>query len=212
MITVRRSDERVGFGGGFGDLEALDESRLNPGAAMVEEVPRDAQVVTYVREGALAQADSLGHSGLIQAGEFQRRTTATTIHHSSRNASPTDSADVFQLWIRPSQAGLEPGQEQKRFSAAQRRGGLCVIGSPDGRRGSLRLQQDILIFSAILDPGQHVVHALTEGRSAWLHLVQGEVILGDMVLVTGDGVGLTSERAVSLTARADSEVLLVDLG
>jgi quercetin 2,3-dioxygenase len=56
------------------------------------------------------------------------------------------------------------------------------------------------------------VHELRDGRSAWLHLVEGEVTLGDVVLSTGDGAGLTAERAVSLTAREETEILLVDLG
>jgi redox-sensitive bicupin YhaK (pirin superfamily) len=64
----------------------------------------------------------------------------------------------------------------------------------------------------LLNPGQHVVHELLPGRSAWLHLVQGNVTLGDIVLSTGDGVGLTAERALSLTTSEESEILLVDLG
>jgi hypothetical protein len=31
-------------------------------------------------------------------------------------------------------------------------------------------------------------------------------------LTTGDGAGITTERAVSLTASEESEILLVDLG
>ena len=68
------------------------------------------------------------------------------------------------------------------------------------------------MYSAMLDPGQHVVHELSQGRSAWLHLVQGEVTLGDIVLTTGDGAGITAERAVSLTAKEETEILFFDLG
>ena len=64
----------------------------------------------------------------------------------------------------------------------------------------------------MLGRGKHVVHELREGRSAWLHLVEGEVTLGDLVLSSGDGAGLTAERAVSLTAREETEILLIDLG
>ena len=67
------------------------------------------------------------------------------------------------------------------------------------------------MYSALLEPGQHVVHTLTPGRAAWLHIVQGEVTFGDLVLTTGDGAGVTAERSVSLTAREDSEILLVDV-
>ena len=69
-----------------------------------------------------------------------------------------------------------------------------------------------MVYAALLDPGHHVIHELSHGRSAWLHLVEGEVTLGDTVLTTGDGAGFTAERAVSLTAREQTEILLVDLG
>jgi hypothetical protein len=39
----------------------------------------------------------------------------------------------------------------------------------------------------------------------------GDVILGDLVLIAGDGAGVTTERSVSLTARGDSELLLFDV-
>ena len=231
MITLRRAEERrhdrrrqqevwLTFSAqdrddpladGFGTLEILNEDRLPPGAGLGHP-HHDAEVITYVREGSLAYEDSTGRSGKIQAGEFRRLTAAQGIRHSETNASRTDWAHVFQIWVRPSAVGLEPTHEQKRFSAAERRGLLRVVASPDARRGSLCIHQDALIYSAMLDAGQHVVHELPPGRSAWLHVVHGEAILGDLVLTAGDGAGLTAERAVSLTARGGTELLLLDLG
>jgi len=231
MITLRRSNERRhdrrgkqevwhtfgprsredALADGFGALEVLDEERLPPSAGVARHPPCDAEIVTCVREGALAYEDSAGRSGVIQAGEFQRMTAGRRIQHSERNASRTDWAQVFQVWVRPSEADLEPDYEQRRFSAAERRGVLCVVASPDGRRGSLRIHQDALIYSAMLDPGQHVIHELLPGRSAWLHLVHGAVSLGDSILTTGDSAGVSAEPAISLTARENSEILLFDL-
>jgi redox-sensitive bicupin YhaK (pirin superfamily) len=211
-LTFSSLDRNDPLADGFGALETLDEERLEPGAGSVHRARRDAEIVTYVREGALAHDDSTGGAGVIFAGEFQLMTAGRGIRHSDTNASRTDGAQVFQLRLRPSEPGLEPSHEQKRFSTAERRGGLCVVASPDARRGSLRIHQDALMCSALLDSGQHVVHELAPGRSVWLHLVQGEVNLGDVVLSTGDGIGITAERSVSVTAREESEILLVDLG
>lgn len=197
---------------GFGALRTLDEERFSPGARGERRAHRDTEIVTYVREGALAHEDSAGRSGVLQAGEFQRVTPGRFIRHSETNASRTFPAHVFQIGLTPSATGLEAGDEQRRFSAAERRGGLCVVASPDGRRGSLHLHQDALIHSALLEPGQHVVHELAPGRRAWLQLVQGEVTLGELALTAGDGAGVTDERAVSFTAHEDTSILLVDLG
>ena len=232
MITLRRSGERHHdrgrhreawltfypqdrsdpLAGGFGALEILDEVRLSPGAGVPPHPNHNAEVVTYVREGALAYEDSMGHSGVVHAGEFQRTTTGRGIRQHETNASRTDRAHIFQIWLRPSEAELEPNREQRRFSTAQRRGVLCVVASLDARRESLRIHQDVLVYSALLDPGQHIMHPLAVGRSAWIHLAQGEVALGDDVLTAGDGAGVKAERVVSLTAREETEILLVDLG
>lgn len=222
MISLRRAQERehdwtrkrdawlTVYPGG----ESLDEDRVAPGAVFSSHAAYadcDAEVVTYVHEGALAYNDSTGGSGVIHTGEFQRMTVGRGVRHTETNASRSASVHVFRIWLRPAQAELEPGHEEQRFSTAQRRGGLCVVASSDARRGSLRIHQDALVFSALLDPGQHVVRELSQGRSAWLHLVQGEVTLGDQILTTGDGAGVSAARAVSFTARERTEVLMLDV-
>lgn len=209
--TFHPGDSSDALASGFGTLELLSEDRLPPGAGVSRHPHRDAEIVTYVREGALAHEDSLGISGVIHAGEFQRMTAGRGLEHSERNASRADWAHVFQLHLRSSQESLSPSHEQRRFSAAQRRGLLCVVASSDARCGSLKIHQEALVFSSLLHRGQHLVHELLLGRAAWLHVVAGEVTLGDLVLSTGDGAGLTAERAVSLTAREEAELLLVEL-
>ena len=196
---------------GFGALEILDEDRLGPGQGEQRAASHDAEIITYVRDGALAHEDSTGRSGVIQTGEFRRLSIARGVRHSETNASPTDWAHVFHIRLHTRAVGLASGHEQKRFCTADRRGLMCIVASADGQKGSLRIHQDALVYSVLLEPGQHVIHELAPGRRAWLHVVQGDVTLGDLVLTTGDGAGLTAERAVSLTAREDSEFLLVDL-
>jgi redox-sensitive bicupin YhaK (pirin superfamily) len=195
----------------FGLLEAIDESRLPPRADVPRRVRGDAEVITYVREGAVAYDDSTGHAGVICAGEFQRMLTVTGVRHSEANASRIEWAHVFQIRLCDSAPELQPGREQKRFSTAERRGVLCLVASSNARSGSLRLGQDTCIYSALLERGQHVVHELAPDHAGWLHVVAGDVTLDDLVLVTGDGAGVTAERAVSLTARESSEILLFDV-
>ena len=197
---------------GFSVLVAFDEWRLPPGDSTEPHSVDEAEMVTYLYRGALSQEDTAGYSGVIHAGEFQRMSTGHCIRHKQTNASRSDWAHVFRISLRPSEVGLDRAHEQKRFTAAQRRNELCVVASPDGRKGSLRIHQDALVCSIILDPGHHLVHELLPGRSAWLHILYGEATLNDIVLTQGDGVGITNEPSVSLTVQENTEMLLVDLG
>lgn len=209
-LTFHPQDRADPFPGGFGTLELLNEERLSPGAGVPPRSPHEAEVVSYVHEGALAYEDPAGRWGVIQAGEFQRLSGGQV--RSERNASKTDWAHIIRIHLRPSEAGSEAVCEQKRFSTAERRGRLCAVASPDAHGGSLHIHQNALMYSAVLDPGQHVVHELTPGRSAWLHVVEGEVRLGDFVLGMGDGAGVTAQSAISLTALEETSILLLDVG
>jgi redox-sensitive bicupin YhaK (pirin superfamily) len=212
-LTFHAEDRMDPLADGFGTLETLNEDRLPPGARVPLEPARPAEIITYVMEGAIAQKDSMSRcSVVIRAGEFQRMSAERDGRHIERNASRTDWVHAFRISLHPDKPGLRCSHKLKRFSAAERQGVLRVVASPDGRKGSLRIRQDASIYSAMLDPGQHLIHELSPGRRAWLHVVRGEVTLGDEVLIAGDGVGYRAERAVSFTARTEGEILLLDLG
>jgi hypothetical protein len=233
MITLRRADQRhhdqnqrrerwITFDHrkpadplcrGFGTLEVLNEYRLGPSA----ELPayphdHDAEVFIWVHEGTLAFTDSSNHLGLITAGEIQRLTHRRGQRRHQCNASRTEEAHFFEIGIRPLQHRRESGHAQRRIGAAERRGALSLVASRDGRRDSLTLHQEASIYSALLEPGQHIVLELLPARRAWLHLIQGEVAVGDLVLTTGDGAGVVGERSVSFTAMTSAEIVLFDVG
>jgi redox-sensitive bicupin YhaK (pirin superfamily) len=230
MLTLRRAqqryDDRRGkqaiwltfyaqaaadpFANGFGRLQLLDEIRLPPGAAVRPQARHDTETITYVLAGALAYDDSLGRSGVLQAGEFRCMAATRGARTSEANASHTDWTHLFQIGLHSSD-GSAWAPEQKRFSAAERRDVLRLIAAAAPRGGALRLREDASVYSALLQPGQHLVHDLGLERRAWLHVVTGEIALDGLVLTPGDGVGVAAERSVSFTARAAAEILLLDV-
>jgi redox-sensitive bicupin YhaK (pirin superfamily) len=113
--------------------------------------------------------------------------------------------------MTPHRKEEEPSFERKHYPFSDRRGNLRLIASPDGSAASLRLQQDVRIYSSVLDPGRHMVHELRPGRGGWLQVVAGRVLLVDQSLEAGDGASLDDEPAVSFTAQVASEILLFDL-
>ena len=127
------------------------------------------------------------------------------------DGSPFQGAHLFVSSLTPHRIGGEPSCERKHYPFSDRRGILRLIASPDGCDASLHLRQDVRIYSSVLDPGHHVVHELSPGRGAWLHVVVGRVRLVDQILGTGDGASLDDESAISFTAQESSEILLFDL-
>ena len=195
---------------GFGTLASLSEERIGPGCAL-ELGEEEREVLVYLRDGILAHAEETGRAGIIESGDFLRAATGPGRRHYEINPSQERWAHLFRISLRPLQGEEPRAHEQKRFCTGDRRGRECVVASRDGRSGSLRIRQDALLFSTILETGQHLVHALAPGRCVWLHIVDGEVTLNDTALRTGDGVGIITARAVSVTARASTELLILDM-
>jgi redox-sensitive bicupin YhaK (pirin superfamily) len=231
MITVRRSEARRHITNGsqdswltfnpeneadplrwgFRTLEALNEEAPTSEMSLNPHAEEDLEIVTYVREGALVHQESGGTLSSLKAGEFQRTSACRKVRHRVINGSLLNPAHVFQSCITPDGNEFEPGAEQMRFPVADRKGVLRLVASPDGRSGSLRIHQDVEMYSSILLVGHHLIHELSQGRAAWLHVVKGRVALQDHFLGTGDAAGLEGERAVSFTAQVPSEILLFDL-
>ena len=72
---------------GFRSLRVMNEDWIGPGMGFGRHPHRDMEILTYVLEGTLFHADSLGHGGPIKAGELQRISAGTGIFHSERNDS-----------------------------------------------------------------------------------------------------------------------------
>ncbi len=193
-----------------GIFESLGEGRVAPNT----DPRRDrevGEVVTYVLEGSLVYRDSAARHEVIRAGEFHRTTLGPGFRYSETNESTNHWAHIFQIWFAP-KAASQPGHETKRFGSAERRHGLCLVASPDGRNGSLTVQQDGFLYSALMPEGRQMVHPLLPHRTACLHVVQGVVrVTGGLVVRTGDVAVLTAEPVVSFFAEERSEVLLLDL-
>jgi redox-sensitive bicupin YhaK (pirin superfamily) len=229
-VTVRRSGERLrtrvawldsrhtfSFGEhhdprfmGFRALRVINEDRVAPGQGFGTHPHREMEIVSYVLEGALRHQDSLGTGSVIRAGDVQRLTAGTGVLHSEFNASDTAPVHFLQIWITPEKPRLPPGYEQQTLSAFDRGSRLALIGSREGRHGSIVIHQDIDVFSGLLQRQDHVRHELAEGRHAWVQLARGAVKLNGTALAAGDGAAVEAEP-LELIASEDSDVLLFDL-
>jgi quercetin 2,3-dioxygenase len=233
MITLRRAEERghadhgwldtrhtFSFADyhdpehmGFSDLRVINEDRVKPGMGFGQHGHRDMEIISYVLEGELRHQDSLGNGSTIRPGEVQRMSAGTGVQHSESNPSRDRPVHFLQIWILPSERGIEPGYEQKSFPEAERRGRLRLVASPDGRDGSLTIHQDARLSLALLAPGDKVRQELAKGRSAWVQVARGELTLDGQRLRAGDGAAVTGESALEIVGQGDrpAEVLVFDL-
>lgn len=197
---------------GFGPLRVINEDRVKPGQGFGTHGHSDMEIISYVLDGALEHKDSLGTGSIIRPGDVQRMTAGTGVRHSEYNASDKDPVHFLQIWIIPEQDGLEPSYEQKAFTDDEKRGRLRLVGSRDGRDGSVTIHQDVELYASLLGAGDEVSYELGDDRNGWLQVARGSIRLDDNELSAGDGVALRGARNLQIAGVDDAEILLFDMG
>ncbi|MFF3453903.1 pirin family protein [Streptomyces sp. NPDC002730] len=216
MIDVRRSADR--FRGGdpasgieslhafsfgrfydpdnlrFGAILACNEERLEPGAGFDEHPHSHTEIVTWVVEGELTHRDSAGHATVVRPGDVQRLSSAGGVRHVERNDG--DAPLVFvQMWLAPLSPGGDPSYE-------------TVHGIADSTPYALP-QAGAMLHVRRLTAGERT--AVPDAAAVYIHVVRGEVRLGDEELGPGDAARITGADGLVLAAAGTTEVLLWEL-
>jgi len=193
---------------GFSALRVINEDVIAPGQGFGTHPHKDMEILTYVLSGTVEHQDSMGNKEQIPAGEFQIMSAGTGVRHSEYNASASEPLHLYQIWIIPQQAGVEPRYEQKKFDAPQ---GRQWVLTPDSREGSLKVWQDMTLSRWALTQGETGSLTLDGRRNYWVQVVKGDVTLNGESLSTSDALALHQESLLSLQADSAAEVLIFDL-
>ena len=196
---------------GYRDLRVVNEDTVKGGKGFGTHHHRDVEILTYVLDGALEHRDSMGNTSVIRPDEVLRMSAGTGITHSEYNLSHHLPVHFIQIWINPERHDLEPSYSKKLYSSASKWGQWCLIGSRNGRDGSLRIHQDVDLWSTILDVNDAIQYEALFDRHYWLHVVSGKFLVQEKVLERGDSAALTDESTIEIRSLAEGELLLFDL-
>lgn len=231
MLTVRKSQDRghadhgwlnsfhsFSFAGyydprhmGFGNLRVINEDRIAPGTGFGTHSHRNMEIISYVLSGELAHKDSMGNVKGIPPGDVQRMSAGTGVTHSEFNHAAGQTTHFLQIWILPNVQDIAPSYEQKTFAAADKRGALRLVASPDGAQGSVTVHADASVYAGLLDGTEAVERPLDPARKTYVHLVRGALRVNGQPLAAGDAALLENEASLALTDGRDAEVLVFDL-
>jgi redox-sensitive bicupin YhaK (pirin superfamily) len=231
MLAIRRAGERGHFDHGwlstyhtfsfadyydpahmgFRGLRVINEDRVQPGKGFGTHPHRDMEIISYVLEGGLEHRDSMGNGSVIRPGEIQRMSAGTGITHSEFNVSTNELVHFLQIWLVPTQRGIEPGYEQKAIDRNEQNGRLRLVASPDGKDGSVVIHADARVYAGLFENGAKAEFVIPQGRHAWVHIARGEASINGHALSAGDGAALSDEPTVKVEGVDASEVLAFDL-
>jgi redox-sensitive bicupin YhaK (pirin superfamily) len=233
MLTVRKSNERghadhgwldshhtFSFANfydpkhmGYRSLRVINEDRVSEGRGFGAHPHRDMEILSYVLKGTLAHKDNMGHVEVLGPNEIQKMSAGTGVVHSEFNGSETEPVHFLQIWIEPKSNGTAPSYEQIKFDPADKLDRFKLLATSEKVPGAATINQDATVSVAELTPGKQLTYPLGKKRHAWLHVIDGDVIVNGKSLHTGDAISADDEEKLDVSAagKSNSEILLFDL-
>ena len=200
----------------WGSLRVWNDDTIQAGTGFPTHPHNDMEIITYVRKGAITHRDSLGNEGRTEAGDVQVMSAGSGVRHSEYNLEDEDT-QIFQIWIIPEQRGGEPSWGSRPFPKGHRAGKFVPLASgaanddtsEDG--GALPIRTDARVLGATLKAGESVTYTPRDaGRHLYLVPSTGKVKVEDVEANARDGIAITQQESVTVTALEDSEIVLVD--
>jgi redox-sensitive bicupin YhaK (pirin superfamily) len=88
---------------------------------------------------------------------------------------------------------------------------LRLVGSRDGRNGSVTIHQDVDLYASILEENNEVSLDLRDDRKVFVQVVDGDITVNGQELSAGDGAQLQDETKLRIKASAEAEFLVFDM-
>ncbi|MDE2182872.1 MAG: pirin family protein [Alphaproteobacteria bacterium] len=194
----------------WGLLRVWNDDVIAPNSGFPPHPHANMEIITYVRQGAITHQDSLGNKGRTGAGDVQVMSAGTGIQHAEYNVEPEETR-LFQIWIMPTSKGGPPSWGQKPFPKAERAGRFVTLASGlADDADALPIRTDARVAGATLKAGTSATYRLGASRHAYLVPAEGAVEVNGVRAATRDGVAVSGEETITVTALEDSEIVLVD--
>lgn len=195
----------------WGSLRVWNDDIIAPHTGFPPHPHANMEIITYVRQGAISHEDSLGNRGRTEAGDVQVMSAGTGIRHAEYNHED-ETTQIFQIWIIPDEQGGEPRWGTKPFPKDNRQGQLVTLASGmGGDAEALRIRSNARVLGATIKAGESVSYTFVDTRRfGYLVPAAGQVTVNGVTAQARDGVAISAEKTLTITALSDAEVIMVD--
>ena len=196
----------------FGVLRVLNDDQVASGMGFGTHPHRDMEIISIPLEGDLEHKDSMGTTSVIRKGEIQVMSAGTGVQHSEYNKNKKELAKFLQIWIIPNKMNVEPRYDQINIEEGEKLNDFQQILSPTPEDEGVWIHQNAWFNLAKFEPGTAKEYRLHDSKNGvYLFVLKGSAKVGEQILETRDGLGISETEVFNLEATENSEILLMEV-
>jgi redox-sensitive bicupin YhaK (pirin superfamily) len=200
----------------FGTLRVLNDDRIDGGKGFGSHPHDNMEIISIPLEGSLVHEDNMGNRRVVGKGEVQVMSTGSGVFHSEYNNSPDQPAKFLQIWVFPNRLNVTPRYDQVNRDPVKEHNQLQTIISPGSAASPTPgtwIYQDAWFSIGHFDKGKSVTYQRHQpGNGVYVFVISGSFQIGDQLLNTRDGLGITGSETITATAMdKDPEILIIEV-
>ncbi|WP_394238951.1 pirin family protein [Niallia oryzisoli] len=193
----------------FGALRVINDDLIAPQTGFGTHPHRDMEIISYVVDGELTHADSMGNENSITRGQVQYMSAGTGVLHSEYNHGQ-DTLRMLQIWIIPDQRNYTPNYGDYRFNWDDRQNKWLHMVSKKEGNAPIKVNQDVNFYSLELSKDNEISFPVKQGRQAYLVQIEGASTINDTSLTARDGLEIVEED-ITIHAAETSHFLVIEM-
>ncbi|XHR94355.1 pirin family protein [Mucilaginibacter sp. UC70_90] len=167
----------------FGVLRVLNDDIIAAGRGFGSHPHDNMEIITIPLKGGFEHKDSMGNTGVVNAGEVQVMSAGTGVYHSEYNASHTEAANTLQIWLFPKERNIQPRYDQMSFKDRFKLNEFTTLISPQNSEDTLWINQDATFSMGEFEAGQTINYDIkTKGNGAYVFVLDGAAKINNQVL------------------------------
>ncbi|MDR3136302.1 MAG: pirin family protein [Coriobacteriales bacterium] len=196
----------------FGVLRVWNDDIVLPGTGFGTHPHENMEIISYVLEGELSHADSMGNEQALERGQVQYMSAGTGVLHSEYNHGDVPLR-FFQIWILADKSGYPPNYGDYRFVWEDRINKWMPVATWQENTSSpapIKIHQDVNVYASLITQDKSLLFEVATGRQAYMVVAEGKARVNGIGLHMRDAIEITEEDVV-VEALEDAHVVVIEM-
>jgi len=196
----------------FGVLRVINDDMVKPGTGFDTHSHANMEIISYVVDGELTHADSMGNRHTLTRGQVQYMSAGTGVMHSEHNLGG-DMLRFLQIWILPNAEGVAPNYGDFRFDFADRENKWLPIATGIDNNQSaapVKIHADINVYAAVATSGHPLEFPVLPGRQAYLVMIEDNATINGIATYTRDALEIVEEN-IQVEPEGSAHMLIIEM-
>lgn len=191
----------------FGVLRVINDDLIVAHEGFGTHPHKDMEIISYVVDGELSHADSMGNLKTLYRGQVQYMSAGTGVYHSELNHGD-ETCRLLQIWVIPDKRGHSPNYGEFRFDWSEREDKWLHLVSDKKGDAPVKINQDINIYATYTEG--EITFQVDKGRQAYLVQIEGSSDINGVDMNTRDGLEIV-EEAITIKSKGKSHYLIIEM-